>query len=162
MQTKLGFVPSIFRVLANAPVALEGYLDFREALAGGALGERIRELIALTVAESNLCAYSVSAHTLLGQKAGLMPEEIADAVRACAADPHTDALLKLARTIVVQRGEVSDADLERARAAGLTDGEVIETVANVALNIFTNYVAHVTRTPVDSAQAASFAEEHRG
>jgi alkylhydroperoxidase family enzyme len=108
-----------------------------------------------------LCAYSVSAHTTLGQRAGLTPGEIADAVRACAADPHTDALLKLARTIVVRRGEVSDADLERARAAGLTDCEVVETVANVALNIFTNYVAHVTRTAVDSVPPSSFREEHR-
>lgn len=41
--------------------------------------------------------------------------------------------------VVVQRGEVSDSDLQHARVAGLTDGEIVETVANVVLNIFTNY-----------------------
>jgi hypothetical protein len=46
------------------------------------------------------------------------------------------ASLKLARSIVVRRGELSDADLGRARAGGLSDGEIVETVANVALNHF--------------------------
>ncbi len=49
----------------------------------------------------------------------------------------------------MQRGEVNDADLEQARASGLTDADIVETVANVALNIFTNYVNHVARTVVD-------------
>jgi alkylhydroperoxidase family enzyme len=60
--------------------------------------------------------------------------------------------LKLARAIVVQRGEVSDSDFKQARIAGLTDGDIVETVANVVLNIFTNYVNHVARTAVDFAE----------
>jgi hypothetical protein len=31
----------------------------------------------------------------------------------------------------------------------LSDGEIIETVANVALNIFMNYVSHVARLSID-------------
>jgi uncharacterized peroxidase-related enzyme len=152
---KVGLVPNLFRVLANAPVALEGYVGFNEALADGTFGDRIREQIALAVAESNLCAYCLSAHTLLGKKAGLSSDEIASATRASAADIQTDAILKLARVIVIQRGEFSDADLQRARAAGLTDREVVETVANVALNIFANYVSHAARLPIDFPQNES-------
>jgi len=149
VRAKLDFVPNFFRVLADAPVALEGYHNFSEALAGGALDGRIREQIALAVAESNLCDYCLSAHTFLGQRAGLTSDEIANAIRARAADPKTDAILKLARNIVVQRGEIRDSDLQQARAAGLRDGEIIETVANVALNIFMNYVSHAARLPID-------------
>jgi uncharacterized peroxidase-related enzyme len=161
VRTKLGLIPNLFRVLANAPVALEGYLNFSEALAGGALDNKMREQIALAVAESNLCPYCRSAHAFLGEKAGLSTEEIADAIRARAADRRTDAVLKLARIIIVQRGEVSDAELQRARAAGLTDGELVETVANIALNIFTNYINHVARTAIDfpEAKALGAAEE---
>jgi uncharacterized peroxidase-related enzyme len=149
VRAKFGFVPNFFRVLADAPVALEGYLNFSEALAGGTLDGRIRERIALAVAESNLCDYCLSAHAFLGQRAGLTPDEIANAIRARAADPKTDAILKLARNIVVQRGEISDSDLQQVRAAGLRDGEILETVANVALNIFMNYVSHAARLPID-------------
>jgi uncharacterized peroxidase-related enzyme len=152
VKAMLGLVPNLFRVLGNAPAALESYLDFSAALAGGTLDERVREQIALTVAESNLCDYCLSAHKFIGGKVGLTRREIADAIRARAAVGKTDAILKLARGIIVHRGEISDADLQRAHVAGLTDGEIVETVANVVLNIFTNYVNHIARTVVDFPQ----------
>jgi uncharacterized peroxidase-related enzyme len=149
VRARLGMVPNLMRVLANAPVALEGYLNFSEALAGGTLDPKVRAQIGLTVAECNMCSYCLSASAFMGEKAGLSRDEIANAIRAFASDPRTDAVLKLARTIIVQRGEVGDPDLQRARAAGLTDGELVETVANIALNIFTNYINHVARPPID-------------
>jgi uncharacterized protein YciW len=74
----------------------------------------------------------------MSAKIGLTQKEIADAVRASAANGKTDAILKLARSIIAQRGEITDSDLQRARVAGLTDGEIVETLANVVLNIFMN------------------------
>jgi hypothetical protein len=56
------------------------------------------------------------------------------------------------RAIIVQRGEVRDSELQRARGAGLTDGEIVETLANVVLNIFMNYLDHVARPVVDFPQ----------
>lgn len=149
LQARLGVVPNLLRVLGNAPAALEGYLNFSGALAKGSLSAQVREQIALTVAESNMCSYCLSAHAFVGGRAGLSGKEIADARHAIASTAKIDAILKLARNIVVQRGEIGDTDLEHARACGLTDGEIVETVANVALNILTNYVNHVARTLVD-------------
>jgi uncharacterized peroxidase-related enzyme len=152
---KFALVPNLFRVLANAPAALEGLMGLSAALGRGALDEKTREQLALAIAESNLCAYCLEAHTTIAGKIGLSRVEIDDAIRASAADGRTDALLKLARSIVVQRGELSDADLARARSVGLSDGEIVETVANVALNIFENYMSHVARVPIDSQQSES-------
>ncbi len=149
VQAKLGVVPNLFRVLGNSPAALEGYLNFSGALAAGNFDVKVREQIALTVAESNLCGYCLSAHTFTADKVGLTEKDIADAIHATATIGKIDAILKLARSIVVQRGEVRDSDLEQARIFGLTDGEIVETVANVVLNILTNYVNHVARTLVD-------------
>lgn len=149
VQSKLGIVPNLTRVLAHAPAALDGYLSFSGALAGGSLAAKVREQISLTVAESNLCGYGLSMHAFIGGTLGLTADEIADARHANAATGKTDAVLKLARSVVMQRGEISDADLASARASGVTDEEIVETVANVALNIFTNYMNHVARTVVD-------------
>jgi uncharacterized peroxidase-related enzyme len=149
IRAKFALVPNLFRVFANAPAALEGLMGLSAALARGALDEKTREQLALAVAESNLCAYCLSGHTAMAAKIGLSRVEIDDAIRASAADARTDAILKLARSIVVQRGELTDTDLARARAAGLSDGEIVETVANVALNIFENYMSHVARVPID-------------
>jgi uncharacterized peroxidase-related enzyme len=148
-QATLGVVPNLFRVLGNAPAALDGYLKFNAALASGSFDAKLREQIALAVAESNQCGYCLSAHTFIGSKLGLSAQDIADARHANAANERTAAMLKLARSIVVQRGELSDACLNQARTAGLTDGDIVETVANVALNIFSNYVNHIAGTMVD-------------
>jgi uncharacterized peroxidase-related enzyme len=149
VQAKLGVVPNLFRVVGNSPAALEAYLGFSGALANGVLNARVREQIALAVAETNLCGYCLSAHAFIGGKVGLTDKDIADARRATAAGDKTDAILKLARNIVVQRGELADADLQSARQSGVNDTEIVEVVANVALNLFTNYVNHIARTVVD-------------
>jgi uncharacterized peroxidase-related enzyme len=155
IRAKFALVPNLFRVLANAPAALEGLMGLSAALARGALDEKTREQLALAIAESNLCAYCLSEHTAMAAKIGLSRVEIDDAIRASAADARTDAILKLARSIVVQRGELSDADLVRACAAGLNDGDIVETVANVALNIFENYMSHIARVAIDFPQHES-------
>jgi uncharacterized peroxidase-related enzyme len=155
IRAKFALVPNLFRVFANAPAALEGLMGLSAALARGALDEKTREQLALAVAESNLCAYCLSGHTALAAKIGLSRVEIEDAIRASAADARTDAILKLARSIVVQRGELTDEDLVLARAAGLSDAEIVETVANVALNIFENYMSHVARVAIDFPQSES-------
>jgi uncharacterized peroxidase-related enzyme len=149
VQAKMSSVPNLFRVLGASPAALDGYLAFSNVLAAGTLNAKVREQIALTVAESNLCGYCLSVHTYIGGKVGLTAGEIAAARRADANADTTRALLKLARSIVVKRGEVCDDSLRDARAAGLSDGDIIEAVANVAINIFTNYVNHVAQTAVD-------------
>jgi uncharacterized peroxidase-related enzyme len=149
MRAKFGFVPNLFRVLGNAPAALEAYFNFSSALHQGTLDTTVQEQIGLAVAESNLCDYCLAAYVVLGRKAGLTEDEIADSIRAKAANAKTDAILKLSRGIIVERGEISDSELERARAAGLTDREIVEVIANVVLNIFMNYIDHVARTVVD-------------
>ena len=149
VKGKLGFVPNLMRVLGNSPAALEGYLSFSGALAGGALAPKLREQIALAVAEINGCGYCLSAHTLLGGKAGLGAEDILSARKSSATDGKSDAALKLARAITLQRGMIADADLQAARAASLSDAEIIEVVQHVALNILTNYTNNVAQTVID-------------
>lgn len=149
VQKKLGRTPNLMRTLANAPAALEAYLNLSGNLATGTLDAKVREQIALTVAEANLCDYCLAAHTAIGGMVGLSADEITKARAATGSQPKTAALLKLARSIVVNRGNVTDQELAAARAQGVNDGEIVEVVANVALNILTNYVNHVARTVVD-------------
>ena len=67
--------------------------------------------------------------------------------------------MSLARNIVVQRGALSDAEFNAARKAKLTDAEIVETVANVALNLLSNYLNHAARTVVDFPEVKTDAAE---
>ena len=125
------------------------YLGFSQSLSTGSLPARLREQLALVVGETNACEYCVAAHTALGKGAGLSEGETCDARRAVAADDKERAALGFARTIVTDRGNLADDDVEAVREAGYTEGEIAEIVAHVALNIFTNYFNHVAGTEVD-------------
>lgn len=149
VQKKLGITPNMIKTMAQSPAVLEGYLNFSGALAGGSLNAKVREQIALAVGEANSCGYCVSAHTAIGKMVGLSEDDINYSRQSSSGDAKTDAALKFARTIVLERGEVTDTDIQRVREAGFTDGEVAEIIANVSLNIFTNYFNHIADTEID-------------
>lgn len=119
------------------------------AVASGTLRPAVREAIALAVAETNGCDYCLSAHAALGRGAGLSADAIASARRGESTDPKTAAILRFARTLVLERGRVSARGLEALRESGVSDAEALEVVSNVALNIFTNYVNLVADTEID-------------
>ena len=149
VKAKIGMVPNLMRTFANSPAALEGYLNFSGALGGGLLDAKLREQIALTVADANSCEYCLSAHTAIGKMVGLNETELVASRRAASSDAKTEAALKFAHQLVVKRGEVLNSEIADVRAAGYNDGEITEIVANVALNIFTNYFNHVAQTVID-------------
>lgn len=149
VQKSLGAVPNLYRVVAQSPAALEGVLGLTGALARGRLGARLREQIALTVAQANGCDYCLSAHTALGKGLRLSDAELASARQGRASDPRDEAALRFAERVVERRGRVSDADLAEVRRAGYDDGQIVELVANAVLNVFTNYLNQVAGTEID-------------
>jgi alkylhydroperoxidase family enzyme len=66
-----------------------------------------------------------------------------------ASDPKTAAALAFALKLVEERGQVTGADLQALHAQGFDDGEIVEIVAHVALNLFTNYINVALDVPVD-------------
>jgi AhpD family alkylhydroperoxidase len=150
-------VPNMVRVMANSPAMLRGYLGLAGALDAGSLGGPLREQIALAVAEANGCDYCLSAHTALGAGTGLTESDIAAARRGTAADPKHAAALLLAVALVEGRGRGVDAELNRARVAGYTNGAIAEIVAEVALNILTNYFNILAQTEIDFPRAKPLA-----
>ena len=149
VQASLGAIPNLFRVTANSPAALDALVAAIGALSKGTISASAREAIALTVAEANGCDYCLSAHTALGTGAGLSQTEIEDARRGRAADAKVNAMLTFSRNLVIKRGRVTNSDVEQLRRAGVTNGEIVEIVANVALNIFTNYLNQTADTEID-------------
>ncbi len=144
----LGMTPNMFRVAAQSPAALEALVAFFGAVGKGSFDARTREAIALAVSEANACDYCLSAHTALGKGAGLDERALAEARLGRSDDARGAALLRLARVVLERRGRVGGA-VEEARGAGLSEAEVIELVANVALTFFTNTLNEVAGTDID-------------
>jgi uncharacterized peroxidase-related enzyme len=142
-------VPNVIRTLANSQAVLDAFLAFSSRLEQGVLPADLRELIAVAVSEANGCEYCLAAHSAFGKAAGLSEEEITDGRRGTSPDRRVEAVLRFVRAVIEKRGWVSDDDLARLRGAGYSDEEIVEIMANVALNMFTNYFNHVVDTIVD-------------
>ncbi|WP_242185771.1 carboxymuconolactone decarboxylase family protein [Sphingomonas sp. CARO-RG-8B-R24-01] len=159
VHAQLGVVPNLFRLIAKSPAALTAYLGFNGGLAK-ALDVRTRERIAIAVAQVNGCDYCLSAHTYLGLNlAKISPEEIALNRSGHSGDPKADAAVAFAAKVAQERGHVSDADVSAVKLAGFTEAQIVEIVALVADNVFTNLLNEVAKTEIDfpvihSAEAA--------
>ena len=150
VEKQLGSVPNLFRLVSVSPAALEGYLGLFGALGKGRLPAQTRERIALAIAALNGCDYCLAAHTYLGTHLAKLPaEEIAANRAGRSTDDKADAAVRFAVAVAEARGHVGDEDLAAVRAAGYDDGQIIEIVQHVALNIWTNSINSVARTEVD-------------
>jgi AhpD family alkylhydroperoxidase len=136
----------MMKSVAQSPAVLEGYLQFTRALDGGRLDRIEREQIALAVAQANLCEYSLAYHTALARKLGLTDDHILASREGRAADRRVEAALEFAKELVAENGDCSPAELQRA---GLSDREIVEIIALVALNVFENYFNMVAKTEID-------------
>lgn len=149
VAAKRGRVPGMVRVLANAPAALSGYFGLHAALGTGVLEPALREQIAIAVAEANGCATCLAAHTAFGRDEGLSGAELDSARDARSTDPATETALRFALTVMRTVGHVADADLVAMKSHGFDDAAILEIVAVVFMNVFTNAVNHVADTSPD-------------
>jgi uncharacterized peroxidase-related enzyme len=149
VQRDLGATPNFIRILAHSAPALKAFLGLYAGAGEGQLDVRLRERIALAVAEHNACQYCVSAHSAIARKAGLDAAEIALARDGSATDPRSAAAVALAVSLLDDMGEITDEQFADARRAGLTDGEIVEVIVNVALNVLTNLIGKATRVEID-------------
>ncbi len=149
VKTKLGMVPNLHATFARSPAALRAYLNFSDAMASGRLSAAQREIVALAVGQANACQYCLSAHTMIGKSVGLTESQIRDARDGHSVDALDNAIATLASQIVQEQGNLADDAIVAARNAGLDDELILEVLANVVLNILTNYTNHIAQTDID-------------
>jgi uncharacterized peroxidase-related enzyme len=152
---KFGMVPNTFRVMANSPAVLEGFLAFNGALGTGTLDPQIREQIALLTAQANHCDYCLSAHTAIGKLVGLKEQEIIGSREGRGSTTRATAALTFAKQVLNAKGQVSDENVRVVRKAGFSDGAVAEIIAHVAINVFTNYFNNATQVDIDFPKVSS-------
>jgi len=149
IRKKMGGVPNILKTMARSPAAIEAYLGFSASIEAGRFNAGQRELVAIAVAGENSCDYCASAHSALGKIAGLEQSDMQLIIAGGDLPGQEGALISLTRKIVNQRGVLSDSDIEQFCSAGFDHGHLVELVALISLNLFTNYFNHIAATEID-------------
>ncbi len=144
-----GFVPNVFRALARRPRELRAFLDYHDALMNSddGLSKAERELVVVATSGANHCTYCVVAHGAILRVRARDPE-IADRVATnpwgVALRPRERAIVDLALLVATDSAALTDAEIDDARAAGLSDEEIWDVGAITALFAMSNRLAHLT------------------
>ena len=151
-QKKFGFVPNLFRVMAEAPAAAEAYMAVMDIFENSSLSDAEQQTVLLSVSFVNGCDYCMAAHTTVaGMKS--VPAEIIEALRSGTTlpDPKLDALAVLTRSVVETLGWPTEVAKEAFFAAGYGTAEYLEVIVGVTVKTLSNYVNHAANTPLDAA-----------
>lgn len=154
LQREMGMIPNMMRVLGNSSATLNAYMCFNEGMSHSTLTSTLRELIALTVANANGCDYGNAAHSFVAREIGLNAPTTDDARHGIHSDVKITAALRFAKEVLSKRGAVSDETIQHVKAAGYTQGEIIDIIAQISLSIFTNYINIAAVTDIDFPKLA--------
>ena len=150
LQQSFGFIPNLYRVLAESPPALEAYLAVQKLFMQSSLTPVERNVVWFAAIYANRCHYCMAGHSAMAGTQGT-PQEVIDAMREGRplTDSRLEALRIFAHRVVVQRGELSDEDTAAFLTAGFSGKNVLEVVLGITQKTFSNYVNHFAQTPVD-------------
>jgi uncharacterized peroxidase-related enzyme len=146
---KSGFVPNVFRALARRPAELRAFLDYHDALMerSDGLSKAERELVVVATSGANNCTYCVVAHGAILRVRAKDPE-IADNVATnpwgVQLSPRERAIVDLALLVATDSSALTEAELDDARLAGLSEDEIWDIGAITALFAMSNRLAHLT------------------
>jgi alkylhydroperoxidase family enzyme len=63
-------------------------------------------------------------------------------------DIRADAAVRFAAKLARERGQVSEADVEDIKRAGYSNTEIVEVIANVAINVFAKIINEALKTDI--------------
>ncbi len=152
VNKKLGFVPSLYAVFAENPAVLDAYNALGDFMGKSGLSPLEQQIVLITTSVENECHFCVAAHSAVSQGQGLDMEVIA-ALRDDRAldDARLEALRKFTKTVVVDRGFVTDCHVDAFIAAGWSQADVLAVILGVAMKVISNYTNHVAETPLNEA-----------
>jgi uncharacterized peroxidase-related enzyme len=126
------------RAMAHRPKVLEGFIPFYGAIMGpGSVDRRIKELVYLTCAYANECAFCTAAHVAAGKKAGITEDELRalQTLQDHGFSAPERAAIAYARELTQ---EATGEDTRDALFEHFNDEQVVELTLVAAMANFTN------------------------
>lgn len=151
VEKNYGFVPNIFSVFAESPLASSAYLELNELIESkAALTPQEQQITMLAISAENGCDYCVAAHSMAG-KMSKVPEDTIQAIREGNPpdDPKYAALVRFSQSMLKHRGWVPEEEKEAFLNAGYTTQHVLDVISILALKTLSNYTNHLAQPPLD-------------
>lgn len=151
-QKKLGFVPNMYRNMANAPHMLASYLDGYDRFRNeSSFNPAEQEVVFLSISLENNCNYCMAAHSFMADNVSGVPAEVTQAIRQnrTIEDERLRALSEFTRTFVRQRGWMKREEITAFVDRGYTELQVLDILLAVSVKTLSNYANHLFNTELD-------------
>ncbi|MFI5161929.1 MAG: carboxymuconolactone decarboxylase family protein [Sphingobacteriales bacterium] len=153
----MGKMPNLYAVIGHSANALNSYLQYVNEQARGTFHAKEREAIYLIVSQLNGCEYCLASHTQSAVK-NKWTEEDTLALRAGTyPEQRWQVIYKVIKSVIEQKGLVSDELLEEFYALGYNETAIIDLMVLINVMSFTNYTYRLTQVPIDFPQAKDIA-----
>lgn len=151
-QKAYGMIPGLHGVLAAAPGILEGYQKLHELFVNTSFNEEELTVVWQAINVEHACHYCVPAHTGIAHMMKV-DNDIIESLRneTPLTNPKLEALRTMTLSIVRNRGNVSQVELEAFYTAGYGEQQVLEIILGLSQKVISNYTNHIANTPVDAA-----------
>jgi len=163
LNDAFGFVPNGAGLMANSPTLLNTFLSaFGHFRGNGTFSPAERQVLLLSNAVANTCAWAVAFHSLEALADGVDPDTVQALRRGdLPADPRTAALSSLTRALIASRGHLHHTQVAAFLAAGFTQSQLFEVVTGAAISTMTNYAANLAQPPLEGpVQAHAWTRAH--
>ena len=141
-----GFVPNLFAYMAEAPVAVEAYLQLSELIDKSSLSAGQAQVALLAISLENDCDFCTVAHRAVGKMKGANQQSLDALAQGIEIEDESDrAIAKFAVALVQKRGWLDDQDLQAFYQAGFTKQQVFEVILLNSIKTLSNYSNHLTQ-----------------
>ncbi len=149
-QKQMGMVPGLYAVMSESPEILKAYGQLHQAFTNSSFDAEELTVVWQTINVEHECHYCVPAHTGIAHNMKVDPA-ITEALRNRTALPteKLQALHDFTLSMVRNRGNVPQGEMDAFFAAGYGQKQVLEVILGLSQKVISNYVNHVADTPVD-------------
>lgn len=155
LKQSFGLIPNLAATMAESPVLLSGFVGAFQNFQGSSFSHAQRQVLLLSNAVANRCAWAVAFHSTLALKEGVAASDV-QAIREqrLPEQPELAALTSLTRALLEKRGHLSERDLSSFQRAGFGPDQVLEVIAGLAVSTMANYAGNITQPAVEAPFAA--------
>jgi len=145
IQGKYGFIPNLFAYMAEAPTTVEAYLMLNDLISKTSLSPAQQQIALLTVSVENDCEFCTVAHQAFGKLSKVDQQTLKAIVSGDdIANQEDRALIILTRSIVKNRGRLTQSEMNDFIDAGFTTQQIFEVILAVTIKTLSNYINHLT------------------
>ncbi|HVR20957.1 MAG TPA: carboxymuconolactone decarboxylase family protein [Polyangiaceae bacterium] len=151
LKQNFGLIPNLAATMAESPTLVNGFVGALANFMGGSFNGAERQVLLLTNAVTNRCAWAVAFHSTAALKEGVAEAEV-EAIRDARLpkERRLAALSALTRNLIEKRGHLDEKALADFTGAGFAPAQVLEVIAGLAASVMANYAGNITKPPLEA------------